>query len=153
MHSTRNFGRLHSFILLLTLMAVFICFVPAPVWSGASDVKEEVKQAGAAIGEYSAEQKDAAIDKAKEMMDELDDRMHVLEGRFKEKQGNLKQSSKESYQRSMQELKRQREELSAWYEKMKDNSGDSWQEIKQGFADAYDSLATSWNKATEEVAE
>lgn len=54
MHSTRNFGRLRSFILLLTLMAVFICFVPAPVWSGAADVKEEVKQAGAAIAEYSA---------------------------------------------------------------------------------------------------
>lgn len=77
--------------------------------------------------------------------------MHVWEGRFKEKRDDLKQSSKDTYQTSTQGLKRQREELSAWYEKMKGNSSDSWDEIKKGFADAYDSLTDSWNKAEEET--
>jgi flagellar motility protein MotE (MotC chaperone) len=143
--------RINLFTFLATLIAAFICYVPVSGWAADTDVKEEVKQAGAAIAEYSVEQKDAAVDKAKQMMDELDDRRQVWEGRLKEKWDNLKQSSKESYQNSTQELDRQREELAVWYEKMKDSSSDNWEEIKQGFADAYDSLASSWDKSVKDT--
>jgi hypothetical protein len=116
-----------------------------------TDVSKETKEALTAIGQYSVEQKDAAVKKAKEMMDSLDARINKLEGDAEKKWSGLKESSKEKYHTSLAALRKQRNELSEWYGSMKHSSKNAWDEVKDGFAKSYDTLIQSWQDAEKEI--
>ena len=112
---------------------------------------KETKEAIAAIGDYTVEQKDKAVDKAKEMMDEIDDRMHVLEGKMEAGWDDMQQSTKDKYNSTMKSLRKQRNDLAEWYGSMKHSSKDAWQEVKNGFSKSYDTLVQSWQTAEDEM--
>ena len=114
-------------------------------------VKGEVKEAAAAIGEYSIEQKDAAVAKAKEMMKKIDGQIDSWEGRMHGNWAEMKQSSRDNYEKSLKNIRRQRNELSEWYGSMKQSSKEAWGDVKQGFANAYDSLANSYHDSEKEM--
>jgi chromosome segregation ATPase len=137
--------------MLLAIVSVIAVFTATGVRAAGSDVSEEVKEAAAAIGEFSVEQKDAAMEKAKEMMDNLDDRIHELEGKTEANWDDMKQSSRESYNSTMKELRKKRNNLSEWYGSMKHSSKEAWNEVKSGFAKSYDSLVQSWQDAADEM--
>lgn len=121
--------------------------------SSHEDMKKEVNEAAAAIGDYSVEQKDKAVAEAKEMMSELDRKWDETEASMKENWDGLKESSKENYELSKKEYNEQRRELSEWLDKMQDSSAGAWEETKKGFTEAHDSLSSSWERAMEKLNE
>ncbi|MEE4243172.1 MAG: hypothetical protein V2I36_17045 [Desulfopila sp.] len=135
----------------IVLLVVFLS--PSGAMSTESDVVKEVKEAAAAIAEYSVEQKDAAMEKAREMMVKLDAQIDALERKIKEDWGTMRQESKEKYAETLQTLRQQRNELSEWYGSMKYSSKDAWREAKEGFSQSYDRLMRSWKNATTEMDE
>lgn len=138
------------FIAVLSLLAVLVTSLSQADTKGEA-AKEEIREAATAIGDYTAEQKDAAVAKAKELMDKLDDQIHVWEGRFEENWQDLKKSSQENYKTSMQELRKKRNDLSEWYGSMKHSSADAWEEVKKGFTDTYDQMVKSLDQNQEKM--
>ncbi len=112
---------------------------------------EETKEAIAAIGDYSVEQKDKALKKAEEMLAEIDDRLDVLQDKMEAGWDSMQQSTKDQYKSSLKSLHRQRNNLAEWYGSMKHSSKDAWQEVKKGFSKSYDTLMQSWQKAEDEL--
>jgi septal ring factor EnvC (AmiA/AmiB activator) len=137
---------------------IFFCLLGTVILAGTfsraatqDDVKKETREAATAIGEYSVEQKDKAIAEAKELMQKLDKSMDDTESSMKENWHSLEESAKQNYELSKKEFKTQREELAGWVDKMQNSSAEAWDETKKGFAEAHDSLNSSWEKATEKV--
>lgn len=118
--------------------------------SGA-DIKKEAGETASAIKEYSIEQKDAAVAKANELMETLDDNAHVWEGRIKEKWASLKESSHDNFNATNEKIKQQRAELAEWAKKLQSSSGDAWDEAREGFDNAYETLKESLSKAADEM--
>ena len=50
-------------------------------------------------------------------------------------------------------MEKQRIELADWVDKMEDSSADAWEDTKKGFADAHDSLSSSWQTVKEHMAQ
>lgn len=138
-------------LIALSIIAVMSVCIFSSVQASETEVAKETKEALAAIGQYSVEQKDAAVSKAKEMMDSLDARIDAMEGKVEGKWNDLKQSSKEKYNTSRKALRKQRNELSEWYGSMKHSSNDAWSEVKNGFSKSYDTLVQSWQDAENEI--
>jgi hypothetical protein len=140
-----------QYFIALSLITFLLVGPLSSVKAADTDVSKETKEALTAIGEYSVEQKDAAVKKAKEMMDSLDARINKLEGEAEARWGDLKDSSKEKYQTSLAALRKQRNELSEWYGSMKHSSKSAWNEVKAGFSKSYDTLVQSWQDAEKEI--
>lgn len=139
------------YFVVLSLFTLFFAGILSSVKAADTDVSKETKEALTAIGEYGVEQKDAAVKKAKEMMDSLDERINKLEGEAEAKWGDLKESSKEKYHTSLTALRKQRNEVSEWYGSMKHSSKSAWNEVKAGFSKSYDTLVQSWQDAEKEI--
>lgn len=137
----------------MMLMCVSFSLVvfSSTVQAANTDVSEEVKEAASAIGEFTVEQKDAAVDKAKEMMDTIDDRIHKLEGKMEANWDDMKDSSRDKYNKALKTLREKRNNLSEWYGSMKHSSKDAWNEVKSGFSKSYESLTQSWQEAAQEM--
>ena len=119
--------------------------------ASSNEVKKEVQEAASAIGDYSVEHKDKAVAEAKELMKKLDQSMDDAESSMKENWHSLEDSTKQNYELSKKEFHDQRKELAGWLDKMQNSSADAWEETKKGFADAHDSMSSSWKKATEKM--
>lgn len=133
------------------LLAAFLTGGSAVYAASGADIKKEAGETVSVIKEYSIEQKDAAVAKANELMDTLDDNAHVWEGRIKEKWDSLKDSSHDSFNTTSAKIKQQRAELAEWAEKLRNSSGDAWDEAKEGFDKAYEALKESLSKAADEM--
>ena len=139
-----------ALILLSLLMSIFF-FDNNVIASSHEAAKKEIKEAAAAIKDYTIEEKEEAVAKAQELMEKFDDNRHVWEGRMKEKFANLKDASKEKYEVSKKSLEKQRQELSVWKDKMQNSTSDAWDEVKSGFQGAYESLVEEWNNTEQAV--
>jgi len=142
---------------ILTILFCILCslLLSATFIQAASqdEVMKEVQEAANAIGEYSVDQKDKAVAEAKELMKKLDKSMDETESSMKKNWHSMEDSAKQNYKLSKEELEEQRKELANWVDKMQDSSDDARGETKKGFADAHDSLSSSWQKVNEEMAQ
>ena len=118
--------------------------------SGA-EVKKEVGEAATAIGEYSAEQKDAAMAKAKNMMDELQGKIDSFKTGAKEKMAAAQEGAAEGRDKTLKALQEKKDNLARWYEKMEQSTPEAWDEVKKGFSEAYTDLSDSFGKAAQEM--
>ncbi len=142
---------LYRFI--ISVLSIFSLMVILPVFVHASseNVKKEVKEAATAIGDYTIEQKDIAVAKARALMDKIDDKTNVLEERVEKDWGSLKQSSRENYRKSLKELRKRRNDLSEWYGSMKQSSKDTWNEAKKGFMQSYKNVVNEYDAAEKKI--
>lgn len=145
----------YSRLFYLPLLSSFFLMLIFAAYSHASgkEMKKEVSEAASAIGDYTIEQKDAAVTKAKEMMDKLDRKTDSLERKLEGNWADMQQASREKYQKSLQELRQRRNQLSEWYGGMKQSSKDAWTEVKKGFSNAYDGVVKAYNDTEEEMSE
>ncbi len=111
------------------------------------DVKEQLAESARALREYSAEQRDDAVRKTKAALDALDARLDVLEKQTQAKWAEMDEAAREKAAATLEALRRQRNTVAEWYGGLKHSSTDAWERTKRGFADAYDALKGSWEKA------
>jgi len=122
--------------------------------SGAETSMDDVKaQADAflqTLKEYSAEQKDEAVASSRQALDDLDRRIERLEAWISQHWSEMDQAAREEAQETLREMRRQRIELAEWYGSMKSSSADAWDDMKQGFSEAYGALQRAWEKSVQE---
>ncbi len=116
----------------------------------AKDVGRKLDEAGAAIKDYSVEQRDEAVKNAKGALDELDARINRLAGDIDAKWDKLDASARKKAYESMDKLRKERNDAAEWMGALKHSSKEAWGEVKNGFVKSYDALANSFSKAKEE---
>lgn len=152
--STRNIKTNASTRTLLALALFWALILSSPAMAAdEKSVGEEIKEAADAIGAYTVEQKDTAVAKAEELINDLDNQMNEWEGKIEANWNELKESSQENYRKSLRELREQRNDLSEWLGSMKHSSKEAWREVKQGFSETYGNVLESFRESEDKVAE
>lgn len=118
--------------------------------SETKELKQEWSEAFDALKDYSAAQRDEAIDRAKEVIAAMDKRIDRIERLAENQWSQLSAEMRQGRSDALRELRRQRNELAVWYGGMRQSSVVAWEEVKQGFINAYQDLGDAFNKAQAE---
>jgi len=143
--------------LIITMIAVLMLFfIPTSQTKAGNDtvtsrdVKAETKEMINTLQQYTIDQRDQAMKEAKQAMDNIDARIDELESRVDNNWDKMTQAAREEARANLKALRQQRNELSEWYGSFKNSSEDAWEQMKNGFSDAYQALSDSWEKAKSE---
>lgn len=147
MKKQRNWIVVLSAISILLIYGPFTAQSLAGQKTTAKAVKNEVADAAETLKDYSVDQRDQAIEKAKSIMSDLDKRIDKLENRIDQNWDNMTASARQKTRTTLRQLRKQRNEVAEWYGGFKHSSGDAWEELKKGFSEAYNTLADAWNQA------
>ena len=113
-------------------------------------VKKETQDLLQTIGSYTADQKDEAIQKAKESLNKLDKGIDALEARIDKDWDKMNKAARKEARQNLKALRKQRNQVAEWYGSMKTSSADAWDHMKNGFSDAYKALEDAWEKSEKE---
>jgi hypothetical protein len=128
-----------------TLAKAYLVFVTAVFFAMASvsfaaqtsadqtetkEVKEKVADAAEAIKNYSVDQRDEALKKAKAVLDELDARIDRMQSQLNEKWDQMDQSTRKKAMDALTVLRKQRNEIAEWYGGLKHSSSNAWEDVK-----------------------
>lgn len=113
-------------------------------------VKREWAETAAALRDYSATQRDAALARAEQTLAAMDRRIEQLEGRTRQQWDHLTQSARQAREDTLRTLRTQRNQAAEWYGAMKHSSASAWDTVRQGFIDSYARLSESFRKAWDE---
>jgi flagellar motility protein MotE (MotC chaperone) len=113
-------------------------------------VQEEWAEAVEALKGYSVNQREVAVEKAGEVLEDMDERIEVLQEKTVDEWESLSAETREARLEALRALVKQREELAEWYGGMKHSSAQAWGEVREGFIGAYGVLQDAWVDAAEE---
>ena len=99
---------------------------------------------------YAADQRDEAIARSGEILDQLDRQIAALQSRIDRRWDRMDQATREKTRAALNQLQKQRVEVAEWYGRLKSSSNDAWSRIRQGFSDAYRNLNQAWEDAEQE---
>src|SRR6056297_676879 len=78
-------------------------------------VKQETQDLIQALGDYTADQQDEAIEKTKTALDKLDKHIAALETRIDDNWDQMNKAAREKARANLQALRKQRTEVAEWY--------------------------------------
>jgi uncharacterized protein (DUF3084 family) len=129
-----------------------LVFWGAPsLYASAKEVKKESQELIEALKVYSAEQRDEAIDRSRSAMESLDERIDALKKRIDKNWDKMDKAARENARKSLEEIGKQREKVAERYESFKGSAADAWENMKQGFSDAYKALYDAWERSDKEL--
>jgi hypothetical protein len=113
----------------------------------AKDVGQKMAETGDAIKDYTVEKKNDAVAHAKKLGRDIDAKIKQLEADASKSAGETKAASQEM----MKELKAKRAKMGAKIDDLSKATKASWEDTKQGFADAYRDVAMAYDKAVASI--
>jgi acyl-CoA reductase-like NAD-dependent aldehyde dehydrogenase len=116
----------------------------------AKDVQKEMEDAAHAIKAYSVEQKDDALKKAQQVLEDLDETIAQLETNLHDNWNRMDEASRQKARETLTYLRAKRNEVAEWYGGLKHSSSNSWDHVKTGFADSFKVFSESLHKAKDE---
>ena len=114
------------------------------------EVKEKVTEAAEAIKNYSVDQRDKALKKAKVVLIDMDARINTMETRLNEKWDQMDQFTRKKATATLTALRKQRNETAEWYGGLKHSSSNAWEDVKIGFLKSYKELRNTFDKVQSE---
>jgi hypothetical protein len=128
-------------VALSILAGALAVVLPQPVLTQtAKDVQQKTADAWEAFKDYTHAKKDDAVTYGKHLMRETDAKITQLEGK-------ASGDAKVAYEQEIKTLKAKRAAAGKKLDAMGEASASSWDAMKQGFADAYQDLHQSYEKA------
>jgi len=81
------------------------------------------------LGDYSAEQRDKALEAASESLARLDERIARLREELQENWDAMSRESRETTREQLEALEKQRAQVADWYDRLRSSSASAWLEI------------------------
>jgi DNA repair exonuclease SbcCD ATPase subunit len=103
------------------------------------------------LGDYTAEQREEAIESIRETLRALDARIGVLDEELTANWDSMSEATRENARESLEALRAQREKVAKWYERLQASSSSAWNTIREDFTEAYDAFSEAWRDAEQEV--
>jgi len=116
----------------------------------AQDVEQETRDLKNTLRQYTANQRDEAVEEAGQALERLDGKIDELETRIDNNWESMSQQARQDARANLNRLREQRSELAGWYDNFSNSSAGAWDEMKKGFTDAYQVMSDSWVNARRE---
>ncbi|MDZ7752842.1 MAG: hypothetical protein U5S82_14515 [Gammaproteobacteria bacterium] len=113
------------------------------------DLRAEVSEAMEAIAEYSAQERDQALTKARETLKQLDAEIERREHALRENWADMSKAAKHTARERLRDLRRARNALGERYGALQAGTSSAWDELKSGFYNAWDAFSEAWSAADE----
>jgi peptidoglycan hydrolase CwlO-like protein len=148
-------------LIITALFTAFIAVLVSPAaWaqsektdSAVKEVKKETRELLNALKNYTAKQREEAVKHAEKAMDKMDRKIETLEDRIDSRWDKMDSEAREKARTALKKLREQRNTLSEWYGSFKNSSENAWDQMKNGFSEAYRTLSQSWEKAMDKFDE
>jgi hypothetical protein len=116
----------------------------------AKEVSKKAGEAGRAIKDYTVAERDEALKRAKDALDDVDTRIRRMERKLDNEWDKMDGAARKKSRAALNALRRERGELAEWYGGLKHGSVESWEQVKAGFVKSYEVLKQSFAKAKKE---
>jgi acyl-CoA reductase-like NAD-dependent aldehyde dehydrogenase len=113
-------------------------------------VQRQWSEASKALMKYSVAQRDEALARGKQLLNEMDTRLDALEAQTQRNWSELSHAAREQRREALRELRQQRNRVAEWYGGMEHGSAHTWEQVKRGFVTAYGELNSALGKAAKE---
>lgn len=144
-------SNIYALTLIGILSVIQVCYAQQEdTDTSIEEVKRETQDLLQTIGAYTADEKDEAVKKAKELINNLDERIDALEAKIDKNWDQMSEATRTQARESLKALRKQRNQVAEWYGSMKTSSANAWDRMKNGFSDAYKALADAWEKSEKE---
>lgn len=120
-----------------------------PGLTTSKEVRAEISEAMDAIGDYSAQQRDEALTRARYALQRFDAEIERREQVIRENWNAMSDEARETATETMQDLRSARNAVGESFGALQAGGADAWDELKTGLSDAWDALSTTWEKADE----
>jgi hypothetical protein len=111
------------------------------------DVRRQMEGTVRAIKNYSADQRDEAVKKAQELLNDLDGRIDRMQAQLEKEWTQMSESAREKKAATLRALRKQRTDVAEWYGGLKHSSAAAWEDVKGGFVKSYEALRDAVDKA------
>jgi len=111
--------------------------------TSAETVKQETAEALAALKDYTIESRDEMIEEANQLLAYLDQRIDRLSSKIEAQSASAQDSVKAQWQETLATLRKQRVQVAEWLGGLQYSSQEAWEEVKEGFSQAYQELSES----------
>ena len=137
-------------IALLAIPSVSLADQTAEEKTTKEEAKQEIREAFAAVKNYTADQRDEAVKKIKVALESIDNQIESMENRIGKKWDQMDQAARREARSTLASLRKQRNELAEWYGGLKYSSAEAWGHVKNGFLKSYEALSKAFGKAESE---
>lgn len=110
-------------------------------------MEKEWNETMEALGSYSAEQRDKAVEAGRKTLDAMDERLEKMQAWTQKHWNNLSEETREERTEMLKSMREQRNKAAEWYGAMKHGSAEAWDSTKQGFITSYDKLQNAYRSA------
>jgi flagellar motility protein MotE (MotC chaperone) len=113
-------------------------------------VSRETEDLLEALETYTVEQREAVTKKTEAALRKLDARIDALESRIDKEWESMSEEARQKARAGLRTLRRQRTRVAEWYGSMKSSSEEAWEQMKEGFSEAFQHLRDTWRKSQRE---
>ncbi len=115
------------------------------------EVRAEISEAMDAIAAYSEQERDQALAKAREALNQLDAEIERREEAMRANWAEMSDAARETARARLQDLRDARNRLSERYGALETGASSAWDELKTGFSNAWDAFSNAWDAADEDA--
>jgi chromosome segregation ATPase len=112
------------------------------------EVQAEFSDAFAAIGDFTADQRDAALAEMETTLQRLDERIDETEARVREEWAAMSEATREQTSAALSAMREQRNRLSESYGALSQGASTAWDDLMDGVQAGWADLETAWDDAT-----
>lgn len=115
------------------------------------EVRAEISAAMDAIAAYTEQERDRAIAEARETLDRVDAEIERREEALRESWADMSETARETARARLQDLRKARNRLGERYGALESGTSSAWDELKNGFSDAWNAFSDAWTAADDEA--
>lgn len=112
-------------------------------------MEKEWNETMEALGSYTAEQRDSAVEAGRKTLDAMDERLEKMQAWTQKHWNSLSEETREERTEMLKAMREQRNEAAEWYGAMKHGTAEAWDSTKQGFITSYDKLQNAYHSAVD----
>jgi len=132
--------------------AIACAALPAAAQDGdtfttADKVRAEISEAMDAIGDYTEQERDQALTRAREALNRLDAEIERREQALRENWSDMSDEARETARDQLRDLRDARNRLGERYGALEAGASSAWDELKSGFSDAWGAFSEEWTAA------
>ncbi len=137
---------------LLAAATIAFAVAPATAQDGsasttADDVRAEISEAVDAIARYSEHQREQALAEARDVLTRIDAQVERREQALREDWATMSDSARETARARLRDLREARNTLGERYGAAQAGTSSAWEELKDGFSNAWEAFSEEWTKA------
>lgn len=116
-----------------------------PGLTTSQEVRQEISQAVDAVGDYAAQERRQALARARAAMERLDAELDRRQDALRENWNDMSASAREEARVAMRDLRQARNRLGERYGALEAGADSAWDELTEGFVEAYRDLSELWS--------